>query len=102
MGEYEINNPHALIEQAGNVYQLGQNTLRVQEELNSFCYQISSAWQSDTVDKETYLKTLQENLVKIETLVHALTALSNNLNAYAERAIANKANSYQGISGTIV
>lgn len=89
MGEYNVKDPQALLEQAGNVAQLGQNILRVKEELTGYCSQISGAWQSDTVDKESYLKVLQENLVKVETLVAALRALSNNLTAYAQREIQN-------------
>lgn len=92
MGTYEVNNVQALLEQAGNIAQIGQNILRVNEELSGYCSQISNAWQSDTVDKESYLKVLQDNLVKIETLVAALRALSNNLTAYAQREIQNMNN----------
>lgn len=93
MGNYEVSDLQALLEQAGNVAQLGQNILRVNEELSGYCSQISNAWQSDTVDKESYLKVLQDNLVKIETLVAALRALSNNLTAYAQREIQNQSGS---------
>lgn len=89
MGEYNVKDPQALLDQAGNVAQIAQNILRVQEELNGYCNQISNAWQSDTVDKESYLKVLQSNLAKVETLTAALRALSNNLTAYAQQEIQN-------------
>lgn len=89
MGEYKVKDPQALLDQAGNIAQIGQNILRVNEELAGYCNQISNAWQSDTVDKESYLKVLQQNLAKVETLVAALRALSNNLSAYAQREIQN-------------
>lgn len=89
MGEYKVKDPQSLLDQAGNVAQIAQNILRVNEELSAYCNQISAAWQSDTADKESYLKVLQENLVKIETLCAALKALSNNLTAYAQQEIQN-------------
>lgn len=89
MGEINVKDPNALLEQAGNLGQLAQNILRVQEDLNGYCQQISNAWQSDTVDKESYLKTLQTNLTKMSTLVSALRALSNNLTSYAQKEIQN-------------
>jgi len=89
MGEYKVKDPQALLDQAGNIAQINQNILRVKEELVGYCTQISSAWQSDTVDKESYLKILQENLAKVETLCAAVRALSNNLTAYAQREIQN-------------
>ena len=89
MGEYKVKDPQALLDQAGNIAQMGQNILRINEELAGYCNQISNAWQSDTVDKESYLKVLQQNLAKVETLVAALRALSNNLSAYAQREIQN-------------
>ena len=92
MEEYIVKDPQLLLEQAGNVYQLGQNILRIKEEINGYCQQIGNAWQSDTVDKESYLKNLQVNLSKMETLVAALRSLSNNLTAYAQREIKNMNN----------
>lgn len=92
MGNYEIRDPQALLEQAGNVAQIAQNILRVQEDLNSYCSQISNAWQSDTQDKESYLSGIQTNLAKTETLVSALMSLSRNLTTYATKEIQTKNN----------
>ena len=88
----EIKDENALIEQAGNVAQLNNNILRVKEDLYESIQRISNSWTSDTVDKETYLKTIKTNLVKIETLGSALRALSNNLIVYANRQKANAQN----------
>lgn len=90
MGNYEIKDPQALLEQAGNVAQIAQNILRVQEDLNGYCQQISNAWQSDTQDKESYLSGIQTNLAKTETLVSALMSLSRNLTTYATKEIQTK------------
>lgn len=89
MGNIHINDADALIEQAGNVAQLNQNVLRVQEDLSVAVGRIRNSWQSDTVDKETYLKTIETNLSKIGTLCAALKALSNNLIVYANQQKAN-------------
>ena len=89
MGNIHINDADALIEQAGNVAQLNQNILRVQEDLLAAATRIRQAWASDTVDKETYLKTIETNLTKMATLASALRALSNNLIVYANRQKAN-------------
>lgn len=91
MAEIHINNPQALIEQASNVAQLSNNIARVQEDLLVLCQQISKAWQSNTVDKETYLSSLNKSLKKVEGLTLALSALSKNLQAYAQNQI-NTAN----------
>ena len=88
----DIKDANALIEQAGNVAQLNQNILRVQEDLIAAATRIRNAWTSDTVDKETYLKTIETNLTKIGTLGAALRALSNNLIVYANRQKANAQN----------
>ena len=87
MDNFQINDPNALIQQAGNLAQISQNVRRVQEELDACCGRISSAWQSDTVDKESYLKGLQENTRKMQVLSEALTSLSNNLTNFAQQAI---------------
>ncbi len=92
MGEYNVKDPQALLEQAGNLDQLGQNILRVNEDLTNYCQQIGSAWQSDTADKESYLSVLEENLRKIETLCSALRGLSYNLTYYAQQTIQTQQN----------
>lgn len=92
MDNFQINDANALLDQAGNLYQSSQNILRVQESLTGCCQRISSAWQSDTVDKESYLKVLQENLQKMETLAAAITSLGSNLTEFAQNAIATANN----------
>ena len=74
-----------LLQQAQNLAQINQNILRVKEDLTGCVGQISSAWQSDTVDKDSYLKKIEEELRKIETLTSALFALSNHLIALAQQ-----------------
>lgn len=92
MDNFQINDANALLQQAGNLQQLSQNILRVKEDLNGCCGRISSAWQSDTVDKESYLRVLQENLQKVETLAAAIESLGRNLTDFAQNAIATANN----------
>ena len=85
----EIQDANMLIEQAGAVAQLNNNILRVQEDLTAATTKIRNAWSSDTADKDTYLKQIETNLTKIQTLCSALRALSNNLIVYANQQKAN-------------
>lgn len=92
MDNFQINDANALLNQAGNLYQSSQNILRVKEGLTGCCQRISSAWQSDTVDKESYLKVLQENLQKMDTLSSAIATLASNLTEFAQNSIATANN----------
>ena len=47
MDNFNIQDAQQLLSQAGNLAQVNQNILRVQEQLSQCCEQISSAWQSD-------------------------------------------------------
>lgn len=87
MNNFNIKDAQLLLTQAGDLAQVNQNVLRVQEQLTDCCNQISSAWQSDTEDKASYLGNLQKNLQKIQTLSAAITSLSNKLTDFAQQAI---------------
>ena len=84
-----ISNAELLLEQAGNLAQINQNVLNMQEELVRAVEQINTAWASDTIDKESYLKDIRESNEKIATLVTAISALSKNLIIYAQSQIRN-------------
>ena len=86
----QINDVDALLEQAGDLSQLSSNISNVQGDLLAASTKISNAWASDTVDKETYLKSLNENLGKIATLTTALDGLSKSLTTYAEQQKQNE------------
>ena len=87
-----IKDADQLLEQSGNIAQLAQNILRVKEDLLSASNRVSNAWASDTVDKESYLKVLTEDLAKIDRLGAALRVLSNTLIVYAEKQKRNNSN----------
>ena len=89
---FEIEQAQQLLAQAQNLSQINQNILRVKEDLTGCVGEISGAWQSDTADKDSYLKKIQEELQKIETLCSALFALSNHLTAFAQQSIATANN----------
>ena len=84
---FEIRQAEHLLEQAQAIAQLNQNVLRVQEELTASCAEIRNAWQSDTVDKESYLQGIEKNMQKIGNLTSALFKLSNHLTAFAQKSI---------------
>lgn len=84
---FEIQQAEELLSQAQNLAQINQNILRVKEDLTGCCNEISGAWQSDTADKDSYLKSIQQDLQKIETLTTAVFSLSNHLMAFAQRSI---------------
>ncbi len=90
---FELSQAQLLLEQAQNLSQINQNILRVKENLSECCQQIGSSWQSDTADKDSYLKGIQDDLQKIETLTSAIFSLSNHLTAFAQRSIATANNS---------
>ena len=87
MDNFNIQDAQQLLAQAGNLAQVNQNILRVQEQLTQCCDQISGAWQSDTEDKTSYLGNLQKNLGKLQTLTSAITSLSNKLTDFAQQSI---------------
>ena len=87
MNNFNIQDAQQLLAQAGNLAQVNQNILRVQEQLTQCCDQISCAWQSDTEDKTSYLGNLQKNLGKLQTLTSAITSLSNKLTDFAQQSI---------------
>ena len=86
-GVYHIQDYHSLLNQIGDLQQVGQDILRVKENLISQCQLISNAWTSNTTDKETYLRNIYNNLDKVEKLIAALNTLSNELNDYAKNSM---------------
>jgi len=84
-----INDPYALINQAEAILQQTQNILRVVESLYGHSTTIASSWQSDTVDKESYLSSIDSSITKVKTLAGAMRATGNKLIAYARQQIAN-------------
>ena len=87
-----IKDADLLLDQAGNLYQLSQNILRVQEDLVAACNKIANAWTSDTVDKESYLTGLNNELNRVSNLAAALNGLSNSLTIYAQEQKKNNNN----------
>ena len=90
---FEIQDAQRLLAESGELAQVNQNILRVQEQLNDCSSQIRGAWQSDTEDKESYLGNLDKNLQKIITLCGAVRSLSAKLNSFAEQSIRQANNS---------
>jgi transposase-like protein len=87
MNNFNIQDAQQLLTQAGNLAQVNQNIMRVQEQLSQCCEQIGNAWQSDTEDKTSYLGNLQKNLSKLQTLTSAIYSLSNKLTDFAQQSI---------------
>ena len=84
MATIEIKDVEKLMTQASQVEAVTKVVQTLKEELLSNCNQVSGAWQSETVDKESYLKDLTENIEKLSTLAQALTTLGNRLQTYAQ------------------
>lgn len=80
---YQINDINQLLEQIGNIKQIRQNLYYICADLNANINQIANAWQSDTVDKESYLSTIQKDLQNLETLGNAVNRLNSNLEIFA-------------------
>lgn len=93
MGDIKINDPQTLISQSENLLQYAQNILRIVEDLKGHASSIGNAWQSDTLDKETYLSAINSSLNKMETLAAVIRATGNKLIYYARQQIANANNS---------
>lgn len=91
MDNFEIQDAHRLLEQAGDLDQVNNNIRAAKENISSCCDQISGAWQSDTVDKDSYLKTIRDNIQKLDTLNSAIKSLGASLRDFATQAI-NTAN----------
>ena len=81
----EIKDADLLLEQAGDLAQMANNISSTSTDLSAANKKIAGAWASDTVDKDSYLKTLNDNITKIQTLVTAISGLSKVLTIYAER-----------------
>ena len=85
----DIKEPDQVLSLAGDLAQYANNVLQVTEDLNASSTQISNAWASDTIDKDSYLKELNANITKLITLTEALSKLSNTLTVYASKQIKN-------------
>ena len=55
------------------------------EGLMESCTQIKTAWQSETVDKETYVKDLEDSISNLNTLIAALKKLNSETSNYAQQ-----------------
>jgi len=93
MNNFEIKDAPLLLSQAGDLAQVNQNILRISEQLGDYCNQISNAWQSDTVDKTSYLGNLEKNVQTINQLCRAINELSNKLTDFAQQSIRTANNS---------
>lgn len=85
--DFHIVDATKLLNQAGSLSQINTNIMRLKEQISNHCTQISNAWQSETEDKESVLKSLKEDLKKIETLNFALSSLSSKLSYFAQKSI---------------
>ena len=88
----QINDPQLLISQAANLAQLASNIDRVQEDLTALSSKIGGAWSSDTVDKESYLSSLNTTLQRIGGLTGILMSLSKKLETYVVNQMQNANN----------
>ncbi len=84
--EYKVD-ASKLLEQAGDLRQVAQNISYTCSDLKQYCNQIASSWKSNTEDRESYLRTLQNNLEDLATLVSATWLLADNLQVYAQNSI---------------
>lgn len=89
MSNIYIKDAQSLISQVTNVSQIIENISKTKESLTDISNEISSAWASDTVDKDSYLKKLNDNLVKMNTLILSMKSLSVQLQNYAYKQIKN-------------
>lgn len=80
---YQINDINLLLEQIGNIKQIRQNIFYLYSDLDANINQIANAWQSDTVDKESYLSTIRKDLQNLDTLCNAVSRLNSNLESFA-------------------
>ena len=83
MAIIDIRNAQKLIIQAGRVRTTTASIEKLREELTAELQKVTSAWRSETVDKESYVKELKENIEKLTTLGTALTGLAPKLIEYA-------------------
>lgn len=84
---FYIVDANKLLNQAGSLAQMNTNIIRLKEQLSNYSNQISNAWQSETEDKESVLKSLNEDLKRIDTLNSALNSLSKKLSYFAQKSI---------------
>lgn len=84
---FYIVDANKLLNQAGSLVQMNTNIIRLKEQLSNYSNQISNAWQSETEDKESVLKSLNEDLKRIDTLNSALNSLSKKLSYFAQKSI---------------
>ena len=92
MNNIEVKDVDLLIEQAERVAQLNQNILNNVEQLQSLTNKIIDYWQSETVDKDLYLKNIRLSLNKSYKLVKATKMLHLKLKDYAYKQKANALN----------
>lgn len=89
MDNVHIKDAQSLINQVSNVNQIIENILRAKESITDISNEISNAWASNTIDKNSYLKKLNDNLTKMDTLISSMKSLSVHLQNYAYKQIKN-------------
>lgn len=86
-GNYDIvsvKNVDMLLSQVENISKINDNINDCCNNLEDKFKKIESYWNSDTVDKASYIGEAQKNTNNLVTLISAVKQLSRSLNVYAQ------------------
>jgi len=87
MNNYEIRDAQLLLDQVEQMTAVNKTIISLREQMEACIMQISNAWTSNTVDRDSYMSNINRNLVKLESWNTAVTTLAANLNSFANESI---------------
>ena len=83
--DISVKNVDMLLNQIDNISKINDNINDCCNNLESKFKKIESYWNSDTVDKDSYIGEAQKNTNSLVNLISAVKQLNQALNTYAQR-----------------
>ena len=90
MANYGIKNPELAYEQGGQFETQAQRLYEYCDELNTILGTVKESWQSDTEDAASYIKELQDEIMKLTKMSSAINIFGQRVKTNATRTIKEK------------
>lgn len=87
MDNFSIRNPQEVLQACNELRGLLSQISSVKDNLSDQKAKIFQNWNSETVDKNSYVAGLDKNINSLTALINAVTKCVNDSQYYAQRAI---------------
>lgn len=87
MDNFSIRNPQEVLQVCSELRRLLSQISSVKDNLSDQKTMIVQNWNSETVDKNSYVAGLDKNINSLTALINAVTKCVNDSEFYAQRAI---------------